>query len=71
MQKKKSVVGGGVRLGSSRRGRDQGGCERRIEVIVRMKNKKVEGPRPVGRRRSGMGLWVWSGRSGLLVARFR
>ena len=39
------------------RGRGQGGCERRIEVFVKIQNKKKIGGGSVG----GSGGWGWSG----------
>ena len=38
---KKNLGGGGVGGGCGGRGRGQGGCERRIEVFVKIKKKKI------------------------------
>ena len=50
--------GGGVGGGGGGRGRGQGGCERRIEVFVKIQKKKLGG----GRGGGGRGV---SGRVGL------
>ena len=54
---KKKNWGGGVGGGGGRRGRgrDQGGCERRIEVFVKIQ-KKMGGPG--GRGRVGGSEWI-------------
>ena len=61
IQKKNWGVGGGGSVGGGR-GRGQGGCERRIEVFVKIQTKKLgggrvgEGGRGVsGRGRVGVG----------------
>ena len=50
--------GGGVPGGGGGRGRGQGGCERRIEVFVKIQKKKLGGVRGGGRRRVGGSEWM-------------
>ena len=58
IQKKK--LGGGGRWGVGGRGRGQGGCERRIEVFVKIKKKNffLGGGGSVGGSGSGWGVRV-------------
>ena len=59
-------MGGGVRSGGSRGAR--GGCERGIEVFVKIQ-KKIGGGWVGGSgwRGQGVGGWVWGGRVGVRV----
>ena len=65
---KKNRGWGSGRGGGSDRGRGQGGCERRVEVIVKMQKKVGEGVR-VQWGRGLVGGWDWSVGGGWLVAR--
>ena len=58
IQKKNIFFGGGGSVGGGGgRGRGQGGCERRIEVFVKIQKKKFWGGGGGGRGVSGRG-WV-------------